>query len=1262
MQKTAWKVLGSNQAGSIWDLLRMDTGLTQGPPSGDKSEGISLEGLGYVPWDLMGTLLSGGLRKDLSLAGGIPTAKTNQKKVGDLINGFSANFMNEFKANKEQSSRFLAERLTGVLTAIEGSGGAGDLGVGLFDSVAELVEQEEADKQAEADALALGIANDVIPNLDVFYATKANKKQAMLTSLGEYPGLKGAPYRVGRLPEYTGLRGTEGVTDPRTGKAKQKIQKVTDVKRDADAFDALFPYLRMLSDDVMGIVSVGGITGASPDGSIQFNAQKIADGVGPKTLDALKRWSTVPYEKWYDGGIPNREAERLLGLFWNFKKIDTALRTMSKSTQSAMTMAKELNPRVFDGLFPAGAIPDWLGGNDAPDRVDPMAGFATGGRVGSSANPKPKGTDTVPAMLTPGEFVMKKSAVDKYGTGFMHNINQGSHFSQGGKVAYLNEGGGIMSGQKMVGTSSPKSEYDEIWWGNLFNSLFSSDLDRALLHQRGPRSHGLSRRASSSFSGSVDEERRAQSLRLRELELRIETQLAEDRRAEEEAKQAELAKERTGFGAADDWEGSVTGFLTGITDSEWVERIKEWQELKGFTAEVARKRVAGESAAHKAKLQALDDAMKKKLEENKQEYDRLKADQAKNKQAAIRQKEAREQFEEEQRIKMARPGTADWETLTPEQQQNYRDEQTGISGNEGMQRGGAAQKEDAYVQQQERINKGLPMFDKDAELSGAMQRGTFKDVGSDRRFDELLLKNYAGRQVNIGNWLDDMSDNVALAQEIGSAAAVMTPEIRERAEKMREGQAERKLGGFDRGAGMRNMRKEAEDLLGAGLNYTLPFDIGRLVRTAANAGEAGITVLRKMGFQGFLDSIAADQNLGDYNSNNFKPGYVSGNVRIGEPLPDRLMGSGVTSEEFLSVFGGEALGKFYPTFPKRIDSSLAEAVDLMTLSRGMESDPAVYSQEFLNDVARISNHISGQAVSNTLMGGRFNAPTKGTLEGMPGVELTPGEMGTITDSAGLATGVKYKPNASYRADSWPMDWLPSDLAAKAKDLDVMKHLLPPTLKSWYRTSQVMAQRNALEKGRKILMDNLDAKYERSQGGRYEGARMNDRVGFASGGSVFSPRGTDTVPAMLTPGEFVMKKSAVDKYGVGFMDSINKGRRGAQYLHRGGKVGGGGNAGGGGSLAGLGDLVSSINNTLDAFNQAFTAFSGLSNLLDNIITSISNINITHTINLQGSLNIPGFSQDAVNSIVSTIADQTADITNKQIRQALRQRDRDNENRT
>lgn len=44
---------------------------------------------------------------------------------------------------------------------------------------------------------------------------------------------------------------------------------------------------------------------------------------------------------------------------------------------------------------------------------------------------------------------------------------------------------------------------------------------------------------------------------------------------------------------------------------------------------------------------------------------------------------------------------------------------------------------------------------------------------------------------------------------------------------------------------------------------------------------------------------------------------------------------------------------------------------------------------------------------------------------------------------------------------------------------------------------------------------------------------------ASGGSIFRPRGTDTVPAMLTPGEYVMRRRAVQAFGVDFMRNINR---------------------------------------------------------------------------------------------------------------------------
>jgi uncharacterized protein YcfJ len=65
------------------------------------------------------------------------------------------------------------------------------------------------------------------------------------------------------------------------------------------------------------------------------------------------------------------------------------------------------------------------------------------------------------------------------------------------------------------------------------------------------------------------------------------------------------------------------------------------------------------------------------------------------------------------------------------------------------------------------------------------------------------------------------------------------------------------------------------------------------------------------------------------------------------------------------------------------------------------------------------------------------------------------------------------------------------------------------------------------------------------------------VYLADGGSIFQPKGTDTVPAMLTPGEFVIKKSSVDAVGVDTLSAINNGyAKGGlvSYLQRGGQAG------------------------------------------------------------------------------------------------------------
>ena len=77
------------------------------------------------------------------------------------------------------------------------------------------------------------------------------------------------------------------------------------------------------------------------------------------------------------------------------------------------------------------------------------ARFASGGMV-----------DTVPAMLTPGEFVMNNSAVSKYGTGFMKALNQG-------RVQGFNKGGVVYAANGSQGGVSGGSGVDNIMGGNL---------------------------------------------------------------------------------------------------------------------------------------------------------------------------------------------------------------------------------------------------------------------------------------------------------------------------------------------------------------------------------------------------------------------------------------------------------------------------------------------------------------------------------------------------------------------------------------------------------------------------------------------------------------------------------------------------------------------------------------------------------------------------------------------------------------------------
>jgi len=91
-----------------------------------------------------------------------------------------------------------------------------------------------------------------------------------------------------------------------------------------------------------------------------------------------------------------------------------------------------------------------------------------------------------------------------------------------------------------------------------------------------------------------------------------------------------------------------------------------------------------------------------------------------------------------------------------------------------------------------------------------------------------------------------------------------------------------------------------------------------------------------------------------------------------------------------------------------------------------------------------------------------------------------------------------------------------------------------------KIAEQLAKATTKEEKLITALDALTKQMEAANKAEAEGKAMGGLVHMAGGGTIFKPRGTDTVPAMLTPGEFVIRKSAVDKIGAGNLAALNNG--------------------------------------------------------------------------------------------------------------------------
>ena len=111
-----------------------------------------------------------------------------------------------------------------------------------------------------------------------------------------------------------------------------------------------------------------------------------------------------------------------------------------------------------------------------------IGGFATGGYISGRGT----GTsDSIPAMLSNGEFVIKASSVKKYGTNFLNAVNSGSFSRIPVRIPKFAKGGIVADG--IEGTARGMSEFAKgvgtnISTTNKINVALVKDQDEAMAH------------------------------------------------------------------------------------------------------------------------------------------------------------------------------------------------------------------------------------------------------------------------------------------------------------------------------------------------------------------------------------------------------------------------------------------------------------------------------------------------------------------------------------------------------------------------------------------------------------------------------------------------------------------------------------------------------------------------------------------------------------------------------------------------------------
>ncbi len=150
-----------------------------------------------------------------------------------------------------------------------------------------------------------------------------------------------------------------------------------------------------------------------------YDAIKLAKDM---VEEVKKKWAEVPSEKVtkytiietkISGGASSTGSGSGSSTSTTGKTAAEAAAALTKANQDYATGSKLMST--------PGMVSTGIAMMSAASKVIAAKGYASGGVVGGVGT-----ADSEPAMLTPGEFVMKRSAVGKYGVGMMRSLNNGS--------------------------------------------------------------------------------------------------------------------------------------------------------------------------------------------------------------------------------------------------------------------------------------------------------------------------------------------------------------------------------------------------------------------------------------------------------------------------------------------------------------------------------------------------------------------------------------------------------------------------------------------------------------------------------------------------------------------------------------------------------------------------------------------------------------------------------------------------------------------